>query len=163
MSLRITNGWAALCVAAFLLFGCSENPVSMIEEETDSNQPPYDYIVPDLSDDMVLGAGQTIFIESEAMSIRFAGVVSDSRCPVGVVCCWEGIALVEFEFEKLLGDCDATIAEIRPGKDACTEPEEYASCIGYRLYLLSLDPYPVHGQEIDPGEYTVMIRVVPEE
>ena len=163
MSSRIHLKWAGVILAAIFVIGCSENSITEAEEETDVDSSPYDYVVPDLSEDIVIGYGQTIYVESEEMTIRFSRVIYDARCPEGVLCFWEGQAEIEFTFGKPGGEEEVTVAGIRPGRDPCKEPEIYECCLGYKLYLLALDPYPVYNRDIDPEEYLTLIRVVHDE
>jgi hypothetical protein len=163
MSSRIPSAWAAVIVMLVFVMGCTENSVTKTEEELDYNPPPYDYIVPDLSEDIVLGYGQMVYVESEDMTIRFSDVINDSRCPEGVLCFWEGQALLEFEFARPDGEDDVTIAALQPGRDPFREPQIYECCLGYRLYVLALDPYPIYNKEIEPEEYVALIHVVPDE
>jgi hypothetical protein len=163
MSSRIPLEWAAVMLTIVFMVGCTENPVKETEEETDYNPPPYDYVVPDLSEDIVIGYAQTIYVESEEMTIRFSDFLYDARCPEGALCFWEGQAEIEFTFRKPGGENDVTVTVVRPGLYPFKEPETYECCLGYRLYALALEPYPVYDTEIDPEEYLALIRVVPDE
>ncbi|MCK4349921.1 MAG: hypothetical protein KAX13_03635, partial [Candidatus Krumholzibacteria bacterium] len=158
MSSRIPLKWATVMLTAVFVIGCSENPVTETEDETDVNPPPYDYVIPDLSEDIVIGYAQIVYVESEKMTIRFSQVIYDARCPEGVLCFWEGQAEIEFTFGKPGGEEDVAVAVIRPGRDPCKEPEIYECCLGYKLYVLALDPYPVYNKDIDPEEYLTLIR-----
>lgn len=163
MSSRITIKCAVVILSALFLIGCTENNVTEPEEETDYNPPPYEYVVPDLSEDIVIGYAQTVYVESEDMTINFSDVLYDGRCPVGVQCFWEGQAEIEFVFRKAGEGRDVTVAVVGAGRDPTREPEIYSCCLGYRLYVMALDPYPVYGKETDPEEYLALIRVVPDE
>ena len=74
MSLRITVKWAGVILSAMFLIGCTENPVEQVEEKVDVDPLPYDYIVPDLSEDIIIGYDQAVYVESEALMIRFSDV-----------------------------------------------------------------------------------------
>lgn len=163
MSSRIPLKWAAVMLTALFVFGCTENPVTETEEETDVNSLPYDYIVPDLSDDIAIGYAQIIYVESEDITIRFSDILYDARCPEGVLCFWEGQAELEFAFGRPGDEEDVMVAVVRPGRDPCKDPEIYQCCLGYKLCVITLDPYPVHNEDIDPDEYLALIRVVPDE
>ncbi len=43
-----------------------------------------------LGEPFTLGPGQSASIPGEDLTVRFAEVVSDSRCPAGVTCIWAG-------------------------------------------------------------------------
>ena len=53
-----------------------------------------DVTVPDLSKNILIAYEQTVYIESEGISVTFREF-SDSRCPKGAVCVWEGEGIVE--------------------------------------------------------------------
>jgi hypothetical protein len=163
MSSRIPMHWAAVVVAALFITGCTEKSITDVEEETDYSLPPYEYVVPDLSDDIVIGYAQTVYVESENMTIRFSDVLYDARCPEGVLCFWAGEVKMEFAFGEPDGEEETTFALLQPGRNPCSDPELYSCCFGYRLYVLMVDPYPVHNKEVDPEEYLALIRVVLDE
>lgn len=163
MSSRIPLKWATVMLTVVFVIGCTENPVSEIEEETDVDPSPYDYVIPDLSEDIVVGYDQIVYIESEEMTILFSDILYDARCPEGVFCVWEGQAEIEFTFGKPGDGEDVMIAVVRPGRDPCKDPEIYQCCLGYKLCVVALDPYPIYNRDVDPEEYLALIRVTPDE
>ncbi|MEV6912177.1 hypothetical protein [Amycolatopsis sp. NPDC051071] len=64
----------------------------------------------ELGETVVLKAGDTAEVASKDVSVRFARLVSDSRCAAGMVCVWEGEAVVEL-----------TLAEPRRGERTTVE------------------------------------------
>jgi hypothetical protein len=163
MAVRIVPRLIALVTVAILMIGCSENPIWEDGADNRTETPPYQLVVPDLSEDIVFGYGQTVFVESENLMITFSDVISDSRCPMEAYCFWPGQAEIELVFRKADSGEDIAIVMIQPGRFPMEEPEIYECCLGYRVYLLVLDPYPVVGHDIPEEKYIAWIRVVPDD
>jgi len=70
--------------------------------------------------------------DDENIRIKFEKVLSDSRCPIDVVCVWEGNAGVEFSFSK---DNEWQTILLNTG----IEPTE-VSLFGYGIKLVRLEP-----------------------
>jgi hypothetical protein len=124
-----------------------------------SQYSPDDISVPDLSENILLAYEQTVFIESEDLSVTFKDYM-ESRCPVGAVCFWEGEGVVELILENSSGDEVSTLPVIRPGRD----PDKYtwlkAYAMDYRITLLELEPYPdLNEPPSGPEEYTALLKI----
>jgi len=77
-------------------------------------------------------------------------VLTDSRCPTGVVCIWAGEATARFKIEKY--DSNPIYLDIKEGtKDAVAG--------GYKFSFIKLLPYPSYGNPIKPEEYTARIVI----
>lgn len=100
---------------------------------------------------LTLKVGEEKYVSEGDFSIRFDGVVEDSRCPVGYECLWAGNAAValslrikdEWETREL---------------NTLSEPVEMEFA-GVRIRIHQLDPYPVADQEIDPDAYVVTLTL----
>jgi hypothetical protein len=163
MARRIVWRGLALIAVAIFMAGCSENPIWKERSDDSTEIPPKQIVVPDLSEDIVFGYGQTVFVESEDLTITFSDVLSDSRCPEDAVCFWPGQAEIELEFRKPDSMQDVAILMIQPGRIPIEEPELYECSLGYKVYLLCLDPYPTVDRRIPEEEYVAWIRVVPDD
>jgi len=121
-------------------------------------EPLGDYSVPDLSRDIMIGYKQKVFVESEGLSLTFKDY-SESRCPKGAVCVWEGEGMLDLVLENEAGETASALPVTRPGKD----PERFAwmkaYALGYRITLLELEPYPDLSEKSQPGDYTALLRV----
>ncbi len=102
-----------------------------------------------------LKVGQTLSIQSEKLDIKFLGVISDSRCPKGVVCFWAGQAMVSINVVKSqqnLGDFQ--LIDTNDGRVSSVLVDIY------KISLLKVEPYPKSGEElIDPKTYRITIKV----
>lgn len=83
--------------------------------------------------------GETVIIKG--VSIKFLGVIEDSRCPKDVTCIWAGRAIVKVEViangkkeDKIL-----TFGEVRPGEEKNTTLYNSGK---FAINGLALNPYP---------------------
>lgn len=76
-------------------------------------------------------------ISGNELSLCYTSTESDSRCPVNVVCVWEGTAICNFSFIKN-GNTHllklATLAVHNAPKDTIVA--------GFKIEFLNLSPYP---------------------
>ena len=105
----------------------------------------------------VLGGGQEAALAGHELSLRFARVLEDSRCPALVACFWTGQARI-------------AIVARSDGHDSTAEfntnpaPNMTVTSVrvdGYTVVLESLDPYPQSPQDrIELEEYraTLLVR-----
>jgi hypothetical protein len=163
MDVRTISRWMTAAFIAVLVCGCSENPLWGERDDGTTDAPPHCIVVPDLSEDIIFAFGQTVFIESDDLTITFSDVLCDSRCPIDAYCFWPGQAEIELAFRTADDRHDVAVLMIQPGRIPYEGPELYECCLGYRVYLLWLDPYPTSGGEIREEEYVAWIRVVPDD
>ncbi len=147
-----------LLLAAVLILGCDENPVTDVGE-VGENPPEADIVIPDLKEDIVFGFGQTVYIESERLWIEFTDVLGDSRCPVDAYCFWPGQAEIELTMRKNGGVDDFAVLALQPGRNPYQDPEIYECVCGYRVYFLALEPYPAAGRTIPVESYVAQIAI----
>ncbi len=104
-----------------------------------------------LNQQVVIAPGQTVSISGADLSIRFEGVLSDSRCPANALCVWAGDALVRIQVQPREGSnkaYDLHTAENRPvTHDDVT------------IELTQLLPYPFTADPIDASAYRATLRV----
>jgi len=81
----------------------------------------------ELEETVVLNAGETTEVASKDVSIRFARLVSDSRCAAGMVCVWEGEAVVELALAEP-GGGERTTAEVASTGRGGRQSVEFAAC-----------------------------------
>jgi hypothetical protein len=100
-----------------------------------------------------LQPGQTASLEAQELSVEFVEVVEDSRCPQGVLCTWEGQALIRVRV-SVGGAQQALTLKLGPA-DSVTGAYE-----GYLFELMALDPYPqAPEQDAPPPDYTATLLV----
>ena len=101
---------------------------------------------------ILLGPGQSALIPQTAVAIRFLGVANDSRCPADAMCVTGGSARVDVQVTA--GTGGALVVAFETGSP---QPVQFGSLT---LTLVSLMPYPLSSQPIDPADYRVTLRVI---
>jgi len=94
------------------------------------------------------------------LSVEFRDVISEGRCPRGVVCCWEGMAEIQIHVET----ADAQRALLTLPIYGYVGADDSArhlgvETLGYNFKLINLDPYPDINRENDPTEAVATIQI----
>ena len=105
-----------------------------------------------VGEEFTLGVGDKATIRGEGLSIVFADVVEDSRCPTGVLCIWEG----RVRCSVLLTRGGSTYTETFTQQGSTAPATE--SALGYQ-FAFSVTPYPEAGKEIAMKDYRLAITV----
>jgi hypothetical protein len=95
-----------------------------------------------------LAVGQTVTIAT-GMVLSFERVLSDSRCPSGVTCVWEGEVTVALTLSESVGTGAFTLSDHAPTRVVS----------GYSFTLVSVQPLPTAGSTIPEAAYRATIRV----
>lgn len=99
-----------------------------------------------------LNLGETY--QASGLTLKFASVISDSRCPSNVICVWGGNAEVLFDFEKVGINTDFKL-DTASGNNFKND----TLIGGYRIKLLKVLPYPESEGEIEPDDYSIEIEI----
>jgi hypothetical protein len=84
--------------------------------------------------------------------LAFTEVVEDSRCPMDVMCIWQGQPVLAFNLQTAKGgSSDFEIAY--QGQPANKSVE------GYVITVTSVQPHPRSSQSIDPSDYRVTVSI----
>ncbi len=119
---------AATLVACLLILQCSEKP-------TESERVR-------LGEPFVLELGETTEVQGGNLLLEFQSVLTDSRCPSGVMCFWQGIAEIVIKLRSSSGKTALVTLGVLGGTTANAENPDFVDTLGYRLSLLRLEPYP---------------------
>lgn len=90
------------------------------------------------------------------LTILFAEVLEDSRCPVGAECPTKGKAVIRTESWSNVTELGEIILALEEGQAAPTVKK----ITRYSAVLISLEPHPVEGETIGPSEYVAVIAVI---
>lgn len=101
--------------------------------------------------ELVLSVGQSAPITAAAISLKFLGVASDSRCPADALCVIPGSASVDVQVTTFSG-----AAQIVRFETGAPNPVRIGTLT---LELVQLAPYPASAQPIDPADYRATLRV----
>jgi hypothetical protein len=104
--------------------------------------------------DFELAVGEEARIEALGLRVRFESVTNDSRCPIDVVCVWEGDATLVLELEQ--GGAPKQQHEAHTSRRG-GGPLTFA---GHELRVIGLVPQPHSKKPIAPSAYRATLRVV---
>lgn len=105
----------------------------------------------------VLQPGQSTRVEGAGPVLRlgFDRVLADSRCPQGEQCLWAGDAVLQVWLEATDGKRTTGVLHTTPGRLGGVRAGSQA------LHLLRLDPAPVSGRTLRPGDYRATLMLGP--
>ena len=108
-----------------------------------------------LGDPFTLGPGQSAEVIGGELYLVFSGILSDSRCPHGVECFWEGDAEA-----AVVGDLPGEI-QIPCVLHTSSDYDRFCTMGIYEVHLLQVDPYPdIEDLPIDPATYLATFVIV---
>ena len=103
-----------------------------------------------LEEDFTLALGKSASVEGTGITVTFAGVLEDSRCPINAVCVAAGNAKV------VLG-----LRNPRRSAEVNTTDQPWGVFVGQiEIRLIELNPAPEIGKEPDKGSYRVILRAI---
>ena len=113
----------------------------------------FDSIKMALNDTIKMRIGEVYCNQANGIRLECDSLVSDSRCPVGATCVWEGNAELSFILEQDSDQLHAFNLNTNPGFRTDTTINEL------RYKLIDLLPYPELDTVIDLNDYTVLFIV----
>ena len=127
------------------LAACSSNP---------STTEPVVYSQSEVADSINIRVGRTIIVDGTR--ITFEAVESDSRCPMDAICVWQGDAVARFVVERTAAASSALSLQLHT-----TLQPKSGSAHGFRIELLTLQPFPRASAPTKADDYVASIKVVP--
>ena len=106
-----------------------------------------------LNQEFTLAIGQTAGITGEPLTIQFAEIQDDSRCPKGAMCIWQGRVSAVLQVSD--GSDSTKIVLTEPGLS-----DQYGRGT-YKNYEITshVQPYPELGKKISKADYMVLLTV----
>ncbi|MGC4128464.1 MAG: hypothetical protein QM564_02655 [Bergeyella sp.] len=146
------NHFLTLLISLMLVVGCNSRKNTATESNTNmemqENKDGKNGII-------YLKQGETLLREDLQMNITFKGISEDSRCPEGVNCAWQGVAVAEVEFLSFYARPQTVkFATVNMESKGYSNKAEYN---GKRFTLVSLSPGKKQNQKIE--SYTIGIKV----
>lgn len=102
-----------------------------------------------------LGFEEQKVISDHGISVHFAQVVEDSRCPTDVICVWEGQVTVKLAVSVAENKKDISLIS-REGDYLDLARDTFEN---YIFILEAVHPYPQTTAEVAHQDYTVEMRV----
>lgn len=112
--------------------------VESIAEILSPGIPRPGQVEPHLGEPFEVKFGQTVRLADAQLSVQFLAVEQESRCPVGVICVWEGQCVVTLALTKGGVDAQKLSLTARAGHPDLAATE----CEGYRIELHAVEPAP---------------------
>lgn len=105
--------------------------------------------------DFVIKQGETIGLNSGQLTIKFVGIVQDSRCPREMYCAWAGQAVINLALQ----DATHPLTLVKLTLD--NEPKTMPEFPGYKIKFSTLTPYPIHPPMTQPQIPEVTLSIFP--
>ena len=104
--------------------------------------PRPDAVAPHLGDPFPIKYGQSVHLDDAKLKIGFHTVAQESRCPVGVVCVWEGQCIVGLSLTRDSGETENFTLTARAGHPELAAAEVF----GHRVELHGVEPAPTRDE-----------------
>jgi len=143
--MRSGRWMSALALAVLVAPGCSES-AGPASDRQDGSLPA--------ALELTLRVGEEKAIPNSVVRLAFGMVVEDSRCPIDVVCVWQGNAVVELGIRAGMGPT------IPIRLNTTLEPRSTVWS-GIRVSLLELQPAPRAAEPTKEDAYQVKVRLEP--
>jgi len=111
---------------------------------------------PAVGNEFSLDFGEAATVPEAELWLHFVDVVEDSRCPLRVLCVWEGDAAIAIEISSNLADGPSVTDTLHTTLDP-----KSVTIFGYVLQLVRVDPYPRFPGVIPPERYRITLRLDP--
>lgn len=114
-----------------------------------------------IGEEFTLNFGQEKKLSGGHLSVKFDSVLSDSRCPIDGVCVWEGEAQIRLKLTfSTTGDYEYAILKIKGYVNRENkEQHQFVFARYFVIYLMQLDPYPVHNVPLDFEKYKALLTI----
>lgn len=105
---------------------------------------------------ITLAEGQGIFLKAQQMNVSFKGIRTDSRCPAGVNCVWQGVAVAQVQFMSVTSrPWDFELATVEDSSKGYTR---WVNAEGYRYTLIKVEPQAAASTDLK-GKYRITLQV----
>lgn len=111
-----------------------------------NNTPSNQYLA--LGNTLSIAYQDTLFNHKEDIWLSFDSLITDSRCPIGALCIWEGNAKVSLSFNSIRFQLDT-----HPNFTTDT------TLSSFHIDLIDVQPYPHIDSLYTDDQYSVEIRV----
>jgi hypothetical protein len=115
----------------------------------------------ELGQPFTLQFGKQKYSEEGNITVGFSELVSEGRCPIGVMCVWEGRADIKVWLRLSRRAMPDTVLLYIYGYTSAKDTlrHQFEDIQDYRIVLMQLDPYPRHHIRIRPESYVALLRI----
>ena len=119
------------------------------------------YKTEEFPDTLVISNGQSVMYKKARALIHYQKTIEDSRCPLNVLCFWEGIASINIEFfTPKTGNVQFPLLIHGYVRLENSDAHVPFDTLGYTFRLAALEPYPVDPVEYDYSKYVATIIIL---
>lgn len=104
-----------------------------------------------------LEVNQIANLDGENLTVQFVGIESDSRCPTGLRCFWQG----QVKATVSIGQNGEDLGKFTLIKAVGQSSSAIATVAGYEIKLLDVSPYPQQNSQPDVADYVVTLTISP--
>lgn len=102
--------------------------------------------------------GQSVFLVPGNVTVTFARMLNDFRCPADVMCVWPGMAIIRVDVTTQ-DNRNTQLIMPMPGLVRTPYRHNRMEAEGYDITLLQLDPYPMHSASEQPRAYEALLAI----
>ncbi|VBB46368.1 hypothetical protein TRIP_D390034 [uncultured Paludibacter sp.] len=107
------------------------------------------------NDEYIIQVTKSVKSADNQYEIRFDSVFTDSRCPEGAVCVWEGVAGARFTISEI-NSSSKTVELYTLNNNQWSDSAVYNNL---KIKLLELNPYPSVNSPIKYSDYKAKIKI----
>ena len=131
-------------VVTLLTFGCTSPTVPSVDQGS-----PF-----------TVGIEKSVYVPSLKLSLTFADVINDGRCPLNVYCLSAGAARIELSLLPMGSQSIRIFPYILGGVTKENNVGQRSiDTLGLRITLMQLDPYPRTDTSFSRSDYVATIKV----
>jgi len=105
----------------------------------------------DIDEIVELKLGERKIGQPSGLEVGFEKLISDSRCPIGILCFWQGMA--EIQISLKIPDKTRYYFTLDSYNHTTVDT------LGLHMEFLQLDPYPIFSEEYDTLKLVVTLKI----
>lgn len=135
-----------MLILALVFFSCSESPEEKLEV----------YI----GKEFEIKFHETKILKPDNILIFFDSLITDSRCAIGVMCVWEGEAVIKMKLTNTERETLNCYLKIKGYVNREDIERHQSTFVGqYSVKLMQLDPYPVYDVPQEIENYKALVKI----
>jgi hypothetical protein len=115
-------------------------------------ETPAQAVSAELGKEVELRVDEVAVFEAEGLTVRFWDVPADSRCPIDVICVWQGEAVVALR----VAVADGSSEELRLKHEGDGRSRDWG---GFRFELRFIEPAPESSRTLRVEDYRIRLLV----
>lgn len=135
-----------MLILALVFFSCSKSPEEKLEVYIDK--------------EFEIKFHETKILKPDNILIFFDSLITDSRCAIGVMCVWEGEAVIKMKLTNTERETLNCYLKIKGYVNKEDIERHQSTFVGrYSVILMQLDPYPVYDVPREIENYKALVKI----